>query len=62
MMTSPAPSTAIEPLKVVTLAPIAAPDTSPCATTVGLAGLLTSSLNQWSSGTLDPTGFTSDRP
>jgi len=59
MTTSPAPSTAIEPLKVATLVPIEAPEMLPCATRVGLFGLLTSILNQCSSGTFDPIGFSS---
>ncbi len=59
MMTSPEASTAMEGLKVATLVPSAAPDMSPCATRVGALGLLTSILNQWTSGTPDPIGFIS---
>ena len=62
MMTSPAASTATEGLKVATLVPIAAPVISPSATTVGALGLLTSILNQWTAGTLDPIGMTSVTP
>jgi len=62
MMTSPAASTAMEPLKVATLVPIAAPVMSPSATRVGALELLTSILNQWTAGTLEPIGFISATP
>src|SRR3981081_2627596 len=62
MMTSPAASPAMEPWKVATLVPIAVPVMSPSATRVGTLGLLTSILNQWTAGTLEPIGFISAKP
>ncbi len=62
MITSPDASTAIEPLNVATFWPMVLPDIVPCATTTGLAGLLTSILNQWTLGTLDPGDWISFVP